>query len=64
MLGWSEFDSICRIQQVQLDDFLSVPVYYHSGVPQGSHLDDVVEVLRIFEHVSALEYAEVLKLAK
>jgi hypothetical protein len=51
-----------------LTDFLPEPVYCHPEVPQGSHLgpffftDDVDEVLRIFEHVSAMGIADYLKL--
>jgi Reverse transcriptase (RNA-dependent DNA polymerase) len=68
MLCWSGSYLTGRIQRVKLNDFLSDAVYCHSGVPQGSHLgplffiDDVDEVLRIFHHVSALGYADDLKL--
>jgi hypothetical protein len=53
-----------------MEDFLSEFVYCHSGVPQGNHLeslffiDDVGGVLRIFQHVSTLWYADDLKLFK
>jgi Reverse transcriptase (RNA-dependent DNA polymerase) len=68
MMGWSESYLTDRTQRVKLDDYLSENVHCHSGVPQGSHLgplffiDVVDEVLRIFEHVSALGYADDLKL--
>jgi hypothetical protein len=53
-----------------MENCLSEFVYCHSGVPQDSHLgplffiDYVDGVLRIFEHVSTLEYADDLKLFK
>jgi Reverse transcriptase (RNA-dependent DNA polymerase) len=59
-----------RTQRIKMEDYLSEFVYCHSGVPQDSHLgplffiDDVDGVLRIFEHVSALGYADDLKLFK
>jgi Reverse transcriptase (RNA-dependent DNA polymerase) len=59
-----------RPQRVKLEDYLSEFVYCHSGVLQGSLLgpfffiDDVDGVLRIFEHVSALRFADDLKLFK
>lgn len=70
MLRWSESYLTGRTQRVKLDDYLSEIIYCHSGVPQGSHLgplffiDDVDGVFRIFEHVSALGYADDLKLYK
>jgi hypothetical protein len=54
--------------QVKHNDFLSESVHCHSGVPQGSYLrpwsfiDDADEVLRIFEHVSALGCTDDMKL--
>jgi hypothetical protein len=68
MLGWTGSYLTGRIQRVKLDDYLSELVYFHSGVPQSSHLgplfliDDVDEVLRIFAHVSAMGFADDLKL--
>jgi hypothetical protein len=54
-----------RVQRAKLDDFLSETVYCHSGVRQASHLGPLFfidKVLRIFEHISALGYADDLKL--
>jgi hypothetical protein len=57
-----------RTRRVRLEDFLSDVIYCHFGVPQGSHLgllffiNNVDEVFRIFQHVSALGYADDLKL--
>jgi hypothetical protein len=68
MLGWTGFYLTSRIKQVKLDDYLSEPVYCHSGMPQGSHLgplffiDDVDEVLLIFEYISAMGFADDSKL--
>jgi Reverse transcriptase (RNA-dependent DNA polymerase) len=68
MLGWSGSYLTGRTQRVKLSDYVSEPVYCYSGVPQGSYLgplffiDDVDEVFRIFEHFSALGYADDLKL--
>jgi hypothetical protein len=64
MMSWSESYLTGRFQRVKLDDFLSEIVYCHSGVPQGSHLGPlyfinlVDKVFQVFEHVSALGYAD------
>jgi hypothetical protein len=58
MLGWLDFYLTDLVQLVKLDDFLSEPVYCHSGVPQGSFLGTVFFI----DDDSALGYADDLKL--
>jgi hypothetical protein len=49
-------------------NYLSETIYFHSGVPQGSHLGslffiaDINDVLDIIENVRGLAYADDLKL--
>jgi hypothetical protein len=63
MLTWFWSYLTGRTQRVRLDDFLSDVINRHSGVPQGSFLgplffiNNVDEVFRIFQHVSASDYA-------
>jgi hypothetical protein len=68
MIFWMGSYLTGRTQRVRVGDYLSETIYYHSGVPQGSHLGplffiaDISDVLGLFENVGVLAYADDLKL--
>jgi hypothetical protein len=64
LLCWMGSYLTRRTQLVELEDYLSESIQYHSGVPQGIHLGTILFIngaLDLFENMSVLRYADDLK---